>query len=55
MKTSKLELSPYGDKRYILDDRVSSLEFGHYRIPNADGKTCSFPPHEGEKMDEEKD
>ena len=30
--TSKVSLSSYDDKRYILDDRISSYAHGHYRI-----------------------
>ena len=44
-------LSPYDDKCYILDDGVSTLAFSHHRIRNVE--TRSFPPLEGEKMDEE--
>ena len=29
----KNALSPFDDKRYILTDRVSTLPWGHYRIP----------------------
>ena len=38
VKTTKTGLSSYDDKRYVLDDGVSTLAFGHHRIPNADGK-----------------
>ena len=30
--TPKLALSPYDDKRYVLDDGQSTLAHGHYRI-----------------------
>ena len=40
----KTGLSPYGDKRYVMDDGVSTLAFGYYRILNTDGKTYIFPP-----------
>ena len=55
VKATKTGLSPYDDKRYILDDGVSALAFGHHRIPNVDEKACSFPHLESEKMDEETD
>jgi hypothetical protein len=29
---TKVALSPYDDKRYILDDKVSTLAHGHYKI-----------------------
>ena len=29
---NKLGLSPFDDKRYILDDGISSLAYGHWRI-----------------------
>ena len=28
----KVSLSPYDDKRYVLNDRVSTLAHGHYKI-----------------------
>lgn len=31
-KVSKVALSPYDDKRYVLDDGLSTLAHGHYRI-----------------------
>ena len=31
--TNKVSLSPYDDKRYILDDKVTTLAYGHYKIP----------------------
>ena len=37
----KIGLSPYGDKRYVLDDRVSTLAFDHHRICNSDHKVNS--------------
>ena len=30
---SKLSLSPYDDKRYLLADGISSYAYGHYKIP----------------------
>ena len=30
---NKVSLSPYDDKRYLLDDGVTSLSYGHYLIP----------------------
>ena len=53
VKATKAGLSPYDDKRYILDDGVSTLAFGHHRITNVE--TRSFPPLEVEKMDEKTD
>jgi len=29
---NKLGLSPFDDQRYILDDGISSLAYGHWRI-----------------------
>jgi hypothetical protein len=34
MTLTKSGLSPYDDKRFVLNDRVSTLAFGHYRIAN---------------------
>ena len=31
-KSKKLSLSPFDDKRYILDDGVHTLPYGHYKI-----------------------
>ena len=31
---NKLGLSPYDDKRYILNDGISTLPYGHWRIKN---------------------
>jgi hypothetical protein len=33
IETTKSCLSAYDDKRYILDDGVSTLAYGHYNIP----------------------
>ena len=30
---SKISLSPFDDKRYVLDDRINTLAYGHYAIP----------------------
>ena len=30
-RVTKLSLSPYDDKRYVLDDGVTTLVYGHYR------------------------
>jgi len=35
MEISKIGLSPYDDKRYVQDDRISTLAFGHYRTRRA--------------------
>ena len=29
---NKVSLSPFDDKRYILDDGISSYAYGHYKI-----------------------
>jgi hypothetical protein len=31
---NKIGLSPYDDKRYILEDGVETLAYGHYSIDN---------------------
>ena len=30
---NKISLSPYDDKRYLLDDGITSLSYGHWRVP----------------------
>ena len=32
VRITKISLSPFDDKRYILDDGISSLAYGHHRI-----------------------
>jgi hypothetical protein len=32
IQLTKTGLSPYDDKRYVLDDKVSTLAYGHYAI-----------------------
>ena len=32
-KMASRAFRPFGDKRYILTNRVSTLPWGHYRIP----------------------
>ena len=32
IKQNKVSLSPYDDKRYLLDDGVSSLPYEHFRL-----------------------
>jgi len=32
VNVTKVSLSAYDDKRYILDDGVSSYAYGHYKI-----------------------
>ena len=32
--TNKIGLSPFDDKRYLLEDGITSLAYGHYRIEN---------------------
>ena len=32
IKQSKVSLSPYGDKRYLMDDKFSSLPYGHFSL-----------------------
>ena len=29
---NKISLSPFDDKRYVLDDKISTLAYGHYKI-----------------------
>ncbi len=33
VSVNKISLCAYDDKRYILDDGIHSLAYGHYRIP----------------------
>ena len=33
VKMNKTSLSPYDDKRYILNDGFTTLAYGHYKIP----------------------
>ena len=33
IEVEKLCLSAYNDKRYLLNDGITSLAYGHYRIP----------------------
>ena len=37
---NKLRLSPFDDKRYILDDGNNSLAYGHWRIYKCCKSTC---------------
>ena len=30
---SKISLPPFDDKRYVLDDKINTLAYGHYSIP----------------------
>lgn len=32
VELNKLGLSPFDDKRYLLDDGITSLAYGHYKI-----------------------
>ena len=32
IKLNKIGLSPYDDKRYILNDGMNTLAYGHYKI-----------------------
>ena len=34
MEMNKVSLSAYDDKRYILDNGISSYAYGHYQIAN---------------------
>ena len=34
IKQNKVSLSAYDDKRYILDDGISTYAYGHYKITN---------------------
>lgn len=31
--SNKISLSPFDDKRYIEDDKINTLAYGHYKIP----------------------
>ena len=31
IKQNKIALSPFDDKRFLLNDRITSLAYGHYR------------------------
>jgi len=33
VRETKLALTSFNDKRYILDDGINSLSYGHYNIP----------------------
>ena len=35
-EVNKIGLSCYDDKRYILDDGISTLAYGHYKIESKD-------------------
>ena len=30
--TNKLSLCPFVDKRYVLDDKINTLAYGHYNV-----------------------
>ena len=30
--TNKVSLCPFDDKRYVLDDKINTLAYGHYNI-----------------------
>ena len=32
IKVNKISLTPYDDKRWVLDDGINTLAFGHYSI-----------------------
>ena len=32
--TNKVSLWPFDDKRYVLDDKINTLAYGHYNIKN---------------------
>jgi hypothetical protein len=34
IKQSKITLNPHDDKRYIKEDKINTLPWGHYKIPN---------------------
>ena len=29
---NKVSLSPFDDKRYVLDDKINTLAYGHFKI-----------------------
>lgn len=39
LKLNKLALSPHDEKRFICDDNVSTLAWGHYKIPSLSRNT----------------
>ena len=41
MEINKDSLSAYDDKRYILNDDIHTLAYGHYRIPTVSRPTNS--------------
>jgi len=43
MQLKKIGLSAYDDKRYILDDGISSYAYGHYRIRSMQENTVYSP------------
>lgn len=51
----KLSLSPYDDKRYVLNGGVKTYAYGSYNIPNDDNdnETSSQPPRKRVKWDHE--
>ena len=32
--TNKVSFCPFDDKRYVLDDKINTLAYGHYNIKN---------------------
>ena len=34
MTVNKISLSAYDDKRYLLDDGITSYAYGHYKVKN---------------------
>ena len=34
IQTNKISLSPFDDKRYVLDDKIQTLAYGHYKLTN---------------------
>ena len=41
----KIGLSPYDDKRYVLEDKVGTLAYGHHRIANVRVRPGALPSH----------
>ena len=34
IQTNKISLSPFDDKRYVFDDKIQTLAYGHYKLTN---------------------
>ena len=43
VRLEKVGLSPYDDKRYVLEDKVGTLAYGHHRIANVRARPGTLP------------